>query len=204
MSAWLEYLQRDTPEDVLGYIPETLVNLTLRCRNGNIAITDPDTKPEKKPEYEALLRKLTVQRDFFAALLRYRDEELPTVLGPRWDKKKMDEAVEAIFQRHALWVQSWYPTNELTLPENKERFQAVQNAVKVIHATEEGQKLMQDAFDRFEIGYDYSDLPIFYRDICVAINAIGRFQLAVWTNIYSKEKAALKQAAKGKEPEKKS
>lgn len=184
MTEWVQFLRKETPEAVFDYLPAMLENLTIRVRNGRTSLQAEGLTKGKQAQYQAAVDRLTIERDFFAAMLRYRDVELPALLGSNWDAENHSE--EVIFQRNADWVHCLQATDAILQPDHEADLAELQEAINRVYKTKEGESLTKNAFDVFSSeGYDYQDLPIFYRDICCALNAIGTFQIKVWDDLFA-------------------
>ena len=167
---WLDYLQSDTEPEDLAYLEDKTRAITERIRNGKASV-EAETNARKKANYQAIVKRLAKSRDFYTAMLRFRDLELPRLLGgviPK-DEDSSEKRCEQIFQAICNMTHS---LSCCTVSDDEEALRT--QGINLVTKEPVGQKLLKQ-MDTFDLGYDMLDAPLFYRDLVLTMNLISDF-----------------------------
>lgn len=190
--SWLNYLQSETKTEDLAYLEEKTTAITERVRKGKDSVT-AETNASKKTRYQNIVNELSMSRNFYTALLRFRDWELPRLLGGviPTDKEAGDKRCELIFQEICTMSHN-LSCHDMDAEEDMLRTQGVNLATK----KPVGQKLLEQ-MAVFDLDYDMFDAPMFYRDLVLTLNLISDFHDEVMkqVKVLKKKKAAAEKAA---------
>ena len=166
---WMEFVQSETPQDVLETLPVKVISLTERVRKGKESIAN-ETDAEAIEKYTKVLARLKRERDFLIAVFRFRDEEIPTMIGVT-DKVAINKNDTGEIFRRILSFFAGDIYRDKENPERKKWIDAINEACRVQKDNPKYLSMLQD-IDKYEGEYDYGDIPAFYHDLCITLNKI--------------------------------